>query len=60
MSGVVKDEELHEVTVNCVIENRRRVQVYSEGDKQNLFCVHGVAFIRSCDECEDYLETLND
>lgn len=60
MSDVVKDEEIHEVTVNCVIENRRLIQVYSDGDKQNLFCVHGLTFRLSCDECEDYLESLND
>lgn len=35
-------------------------QIYSDGSKQNEFCVHGLPYRKWCDECEEIAESFKD
>ena len=50
-----EESDIVKVEVDCVIEDERLVQVYSNGEKQSDFCVHGIKYRWGCDLCEDWI-----
>ncbi len=56
----VNQADVVTVQVDCIIENNRLKQVYSNGETQNEFCVHGLAYRWHCELCEEYFESKRD
>lgn len=60
MTKSIEESDTVDVSVKCVLEENRLVQVYSDGQKQTMFCIHGVIYRWHCDECEEFMEKTND